>query len=161
MKRLLRAGICALVFATPLVGVGCAKPFEVYTPPGFIELENQAPSYEYRATTPEGVVVGLQVIDLEGDNSGNLEFWTRALTLQTRDVSGYALLETRDVKSRDGTPGKELRFGHDEDSKPFLYRLTVYLKDKHLFLFESGGSKATFERYEKSVDWIGQTLRLK
>jgi len=156
MKHLLIACVCTVLFA-----VGCGKPFQVYTPPGFIELENQAPTYEYRATTPEGVVVGIQVVDLEGDNSGNLDFWTRALTLQMRDVSGYALLETVDVKSRDGTPGKQLRFGHDEDSKPFVYRLTVYVKDKRLFLFESGGTKGNFERYEKSVDWIGQNLRLK
>lgn len=159
MKRLLFPSIFALAFATSLAG--CSKPFQVYTPPGFIELQDQAPTYAYRATTPEGVVVGIQVIDLEGDNSGNLEFWTRALTLQMRDVSGYALLETRDVKSRDGTPGKQLRFGHDEDSKPFMYRLSVYLKDKHLFLFESGGAKGNFDRYEKNVEWIGDNLRFK
>ena len=158
MKRLLLS-LCALAFVTSLAG--CGRPFQVYTPPGFIELENQAPTYSYRATTPEGVVVGIQVIDLEGDNSGNLEFWTRALTLQMRDVSGYALLETRDVKSRDGTPGKQLRFGHDEDSKPFAYRLSVYVKDKHLFLFESGGAKGNFDRYEKNVEWIGDNLRFK
>lgn len=159
MKRLIFASSCAFAVAMSLMG--CGRPFQVYTPPGFIELENQAPTYAYRATTPEGVVVGIQVVDLEGDNSGNLDFWTRALTLQMRDVSGYALLATEDVKSRDGTPGKELRFGHDENSKPFVYRLTVYVKDKHLFLFESGGAKSNFERYEKSVDWIGQNLRLK
>jgi predicted small lipoprotein YifL len=158
MKRLLLT-LCALAVATSLAG--CGKPFQVYTPPGFIELQDQAPTYAYRATTPEGVVVGIQVIDLEGDNSGNLEFWTRALTLQMRDVSGYALLETRDVKSRDGTPGKQLRFGHDEDSKPFMYRLSVYLKEKHLFLFESGGAKGNFDRYEKNVEWIGDNLRFK
>lgn len=38
MKRLLLSGLCALAFAASTVG--CAKPFEVHTPPGFIELED-------------------------------------------------------------------------------------------------------------------------
>ncbi len=156
-----RALLVLLVCASVAFGAGCGKPFDVKTAPGFVELEHQAPTYQYRATAPEGVVVGLQVIDLEGDNSGDLAFWTRATTLQVRDVQGYALVETRDVKSRDGTPGKELRFGHDEDGKPYTYRLTLYVKEKRLFLFESGGSQANFEKYEKSVQWTADSLVLK
>lgn len=152
---------CFGILIVALFAAGCGKPFDVKTAPGFIELEHQAPTYQFRATAPEGVVVGLQVVDLEGDNGGDLAFWTRAITLQVRDVQGYALLETRDVKSRDGTPGKELRFGHDEDSKPFVYRLTVYVKDKHLFMLEAGGTRANFEKYEKSVQWMSDTLLLK
>ena len=54
-----------LVLATVLaLVVGCGRPFTIGTAPGFIELERQEPTYQYRATSPEGVVVGVQVIDL-------------------------------------------------------------------------------------------------
>ncbi|CAN5688828.1 hypothetical protein BH09MYX1_BH09MYX1_32410 [soil metagenome] len=159
MKKLLLPILLALGLA--VFAMGCGKPFDVKTAPGFIELEHQEPTYQYRATTPEGVVVGVQVIELEGDNAGDLAFWTRAITLQVRDVQGYALVETRDVKSRDGTPGKELRFGHDEDNKPFVYRLTVYVKQKRLFMVEAGGTLPNFDKYEKSVQWMSDTLLLK
>ena len=42
-----------------------------------------------------------------------------------RDVSGYALLDTKDATALDGTKGKALTFGHDEDGKPYLYLLTL------------------------------------
>ena len=150
----------ALLFSLGLA-LACGRPFDVKTSPGFVELEHQAPTYQYRATSPEGVVVGVRVIDLEGDNAGDLAFWTRALMLQLRDVRGYALVESKDVKSRDGTTGKELRFGHDEDGKAFVSRLELFVKDKRLFLFEAGGAQAQFDRYEKSVTWMQDTLLLK
>ncbi len=158
MKKLF--AIAVLTFAA-LSASACAKPYDIKTAPGFIELQNQGPTYAWRATAPEGVVMGLQVIDLEGDNPGDLGFWTRAITLQVRDVNGYALVSSRDLKSRDGTPGTELRFGHDEDNKPFVYRLTLFVKDKHLFMLEAGGSQASFDRYEKNVQWMTDTLYLK
>jgi hypothetical protein len=156
----MKKALLLLSFAALLLGA-CAKPYDVKTAPGFIELQNQGPTYAWRATAPEGVVTGLQVIDLEGDNPGDLGFWTRAITLQVRDVNGYALVGTRDVKSHDGTPGTELRFGHDEGSKPFVYRLTLFVKGKHLFMLEAGGSQASFDRYEKSVQWMADSLVLK
>ncbi len=139
----------------------CGRPFDIKTAPGFVELQNQEPNYAYRATTPEGVVVAVQVEDLEGDAPGDLAFWTRACTLQLRDVDGYALLETRDVKSADGVPGKQLRFGSDQGNKPFAYWLTLYIVDKRLFLVESGGAKPAVERYAQSLEWMNQSVRVR
>jgi hypothetical protein len=39
----------------------CGKPFDVKTAPGFVALEGQS-QHEYRATTPEGVVMGVRVV---------------------------------------------------------------------------------------------------
>ncbi|MBL8612415.1 MAG: serine/threonine protein kinase [Myxococcales bacterium] len=137
---------------------GCGRPFKIQTAPGFIELENQA-EYAYRATTPEGVVVAVRVVDDE--SRGDIDFWTKALVLQLRDVSGYALLSTKEVTSLDGTKGKELRFGHDEDNKPFVYVLSVYLAQGRLFLVEAGGSKEQMDRAQASVDWMMKSVKVK
>jgi hypothetical protein len=136
----------------------CGRPFDVKTAPGLVELDNQEPEYAYRAIAPEGVVLAVRVVDTKG--RGDLEFWTRATTLRMRQLSGYALLARSDVKSRDGTPGHELDFGHDQNGKPYLYALRVFVRDKRLFLVESGGPKTEVERYKSALDWMQASLKL-
>jgi hypothetical protein len=102
--------------------------------------------------------MAVRVVDTNG--RGDLEFWTRATTLRMRELDGYALLGTADVKSRDGTPGHELRFGHDENRKPYAYTLRVFVAKKRLFLVETGGPKAEVERYKAALDWMEATLKL-
>jgi hypothetical protein len=140
------------------LGVGCGRPFDVKTAPGFVPLENQT-SYAYRATTPEGVVFAVRVIDDE--NRGDLAFWTQAVTLQLRDVTGYALLASEEVVSRDGTKGRSLEFGHDEDGKPFAYWVAIFLAQDRLFIVEAGGSKSTFDVARPSIDWMLKSVRVR
>jgi hypothetical protein len=149
-----------LVFAL-LLGLVCCRPVDIKTAPGFLELKEESSSYAYRATTPEGVVVGVRVVDLEGEGSDDLAFWTRALTLQMRDVSGYALLETHDVQSLDGVKGRQLRFGHDESGKPYVYWLTFFTSGKKLVIVEAGGAKDKFDAAAPSVQWMVQSVRVK
>ena len=154
MKKLVAILVLALA--------ACGRPFDVKTAPGFLELkEADSSSYAYRATTPEGVVVGVRVVDVEGEGSHDLGFWTRALTLQLRDAGGYALLETRDVKSRDGVPGKQLRLGRDESGKPYVYWVTYFASDDHLIVAEAGGAKAQFDAAQSSVEWMLASLAVK
>ena len=141
--------------------VGCGKPFKVQTAPGFVELENQETwEYQYRATSPEGVVFAVKTIDVAEDKA-DLDFWTKAVTLQLRDVQGYALLDSKDITSLDGTKGKTLRFGHDEDGKPFDYWLTLYIAQSRLFLVEAGGAKDHFQRFQPSVEWMEKSVKVK
>jgi hypothetical protein len=148
------AGLMALATAA------CGRPFDVKTAGGFVELGGQAArGYRYRATTPEGVVVGVRVV--EDEERGDLAFWTRTLTLQLRDTTGYALLGTDDVASADGTRGKRLRFGHDEDGKPYLYQVTVYAAQSRVFLVESGGAKPLMEQALASIEGMERSVRVR
>jgi len=150
------AGLLGLAAVAGLAG--CGRPFDIKTANGLVELDNQEPEYGFRAMAPEGVVMGVRVIDTSGH--GDLEFWTRATTLRMRQLDGYALLGTADLKTRDGTPGHELRFGHDEKGKPYLYSLRILVKGKRLFLVETGGPQAEVERYKGALDWMESTLKL-
>ena len=120
-----------LAAACALGTAACGKPFDVKTAQGFVALENQQ-NYDWRATTPEGVVVGVRVV--EDEKRGDLAFWTQAVTLQLRDVTGYALLESVDTTSGDGTKGRLLKFGHDEDDKPYVYWVAIFPAQGRLFL---------------------------
>jgi len=155
MKKQLSFAFVALLLS---MIAGCGRPFDVKTAPGFVELENQT-QHSYRATTPEGIVMAVRVVDDE--KRGDLAFWTQAVTLQLRDVSGYALLSNDEVKSLDGTLGRRLEFGHDEDGKPYTYWVTIFLAQDRLYLVEAGGAKATFDRARPSIDWMTKSVRVR
>lgn len=155
MKRTI---LSVLLLVSALSATACGKPFDVKTASGFVELENQA-DYAYRSTTPEGVVFGIRVVPDE--KRGDLAFWSRALTLQMRDVSEYALLDTSDVKSLDGTAGKLLKFGHDEDAKPYSYWLAIFMAQDRLYLVEAGGSKEQTDRFRPQIEWMMKSVKVK
>ena len=151
----------AVVVFAALVALGtaaCGRSYDVAAAPGFVKLENTQPPYDWRAVAPDGVAVAMRVVPLE--DRADLAFWTHAVTLRMREMNGYALVDSRDVKSRDGTAGKELTFGHDESGKPFVYRVCLYLGQKRLFVVEAGGTKEQMDRYAASVDWMLATVRL-
>jgi hypothetical protein len=150
--------LASLLVLTAAGTAACGRPFDVKTAPGLVELENQEPTYQYRAIAPEGVVMAVRVIDVNG--RGDLEFWTRATALRMHQLDGYALLGRADVKSRDGASGRELRFGHDENGKPYLYTLRIFVANKRLFLVETGGPKTEMERYKGALDWMQASLKL-
>lgn len=129
---------------------GCGSSFAAATPPGFVELDDQE-TYDYRATSADGLVLAVREIDHEP--KGEVGFWTRAIENRMRQRGGYALLGTHDVKSKNGLDGKQLRFGHDESGTPHLYYVTLFLTEKRIFLLEAGGTKELMTRHADAVDW--------
>ena len=158
MKRPLSLIATVLAASLMLGTAACGTPFDIKTAPGFVALENQR-DFDWRATTPEGVVVAVRVV--EDENRGDLAFWTQAMTLQLRDVTGYALLDSADLVSGDGTKGRLLKFGHDEDGKPYAYWVAIYPAQSRLFVVEAGGQKDLFERARPSIEWTMKSLRVR
>lgn len=139
----------AVLFAMAAL-LGCGRPFVAATPKGFVDLGDRYGNDEYRATTAEGVVIGVRAY--KNDPEGDLSFWSRVTEKRLREA-GYALLGKSDVKSRDGLPGLQMRFGHDEGKDAHLYYLTVFVNDDHVFLHEAGGTKEQVERHQQQIDW--------
>lgn len=154
MKRL------ALALLLGLAPACYEGPVSVKTAPGFLELPEDD-TYAYRATTPEGVVLGVRVIDASGAGGRDLAFWTRALTAQLRDVRGYDLVGSADVRSRDGVPGKQLRFRHEERGETYDYWLTFFAPEDRLLLAEAGGVERRFEAAEPSIAWMLSSLEIR
>jgi hypothetical protein len=147
-----------LVLTWGTLAAGC-RPFQAATPAGFVTLADQEPYYDYRATTADGVVLGVRAIDNEP--YGDEGFWTQAISNRMRTLGGYALLETRPVTCQTGAAGKQLRFGHDEGSTPHLYHLTVFVTAKRIFLLEAGGPKEMVERDAAKLDAFVAQFRLR
>ena len=96
-------------------------------------------------------MLGIRAFDNEP--KGDLGFWSKVVESRMRESGGYALLEKRDVKARDGLPGLQMRFGHDEGRTPHLYYLTLFVDDDLVYLLEAGGTKAEVERQQAQIDW--------
>lgn len=144
---------CGLVL---VAATGCGAPFEAATPPGFVDLSDRYEDDEYRATTADGLVLGTRAF--ENDPPAELSFAVQATKNRMRELGGYSLIGERDVKARNGLPGKQLEFGHDEESTPHLYLLTLFVTEDYLFVLEAGGTKAQVDAGRAQIDWSVQNF---
>ena len=134
------------------LSIGCGQGFGITTPKGFAnlsEVERQYP-YDYRATSAEGVVLAVRRMPRE-PRDAEPSFWMEAVENELRLRGGYALLDKREVTAKNGTRGLRLRFGHDQDGKPYVYEVTLYVGAEHLVLVETGGRKDAYDRHEAAL----------
>jgi len=147
----------AIAVAAPILA-GCGRGFDVKTAPGFVPIKDDNQAYDWRAVVPEGVAVAVRAVPAE--DKTDVAFWERAVLLRTRELDGYALLHAADVRSADGTPGRELVFGHDEHGKPYVYRVRLLVRGSKLVVAEAGGAKDVMDKWQPSVDWMLASLRV-
>ncbi len=152
------APFCLLV-AFALATSACGRPFDIETPDGFVELEDQKPAFDYRATSVSGVVIAAKAIDSKDRN--DVEFWKDAIASRLRTVEGYSLLSEAAVTSVDGTPGHRLRFGRDEQGQPYEYWVTVFTAQDRIFVIEAGGSRQAFDGARKPVERYLASVRVR
>jgi len=157
VRNLMQKVAFLIVLLAAAASVGCGRPFDIKTPSEMLELKDQDPPFAYRAMTPDGVVVAMRVVD---DDRADLGFWEHAVTLRIRELAGYSLLHESDVTSHDGTKGKELVFGHDENGKPYVYKVRVFVAQGRVFVLEAGGAKPQMDRYTPVVDWTMNSVKV-
>jgi hypothetical protein len=149
-RSILTIGLLAVALSA-----GACRPFDINTPDSFVELEEANYSqFEYRATTADGVVVGVRALD--NDRRGTLSFWAEAVRNKLRDSRGYALIEETDVNARAGIPGKQLRMGRDDSGHTYRYWVTIFVRSEgrnpRVWVIEAGGEQAVFERRQAEIE---------
>lgn len=149
-NALLPALLCAMLLT------GCTT-FRMKAPDSMVVLnESEFSNYQWRSTTPDGVVLAVKVIEQsrkEGKNpSGTLDFWVEAIRLRLRTQAGYALIEEADVTAKTGEKGKQLRFGRDDNGTPHVYWVTLFRTDKFVHVIEAGGKRDLFEKQQKAIE---------
>jgi hypothetical protein len=155
MKRLLLAAALAFLAA----GAGC-KPVIARPAAGFVEIADDA-NYDFRAVAPEGVAVAARAVKLGDRDPMDVAFWERSVGLRMRELDGYALLGAKDVAGADGVHGREMTFGHDEDNKPYVYRVRVFVVGKKLLVVEAGGSREQMDRMAGAVDQMLAQIKVR
>jgi len=153
----MRASQTVLLIAVAASLWACGRPFDVKTSARFVELEEES-AYDYRATTADGVVVGIRAVEIDPDRGGNLTFWVEAVEQRMRRIGGYALLGKSDVRAGK-LHGKQIRFGRDEGDRPYRYNVTLFIDDDYLYVVEAGGAQEAFEHAQADVQRLIGTLR--
>lgn len=151
------AGFCAL-------GVGCQK-YSIDTPTAMVELDESRYSvYDYRATTPDGVIMSSRVIE-QGPGrevpQGTLDFWADAFRLRMRTGQAYALVDEEEIRSADGTPGLLMHFGRDIGSEPYVYNVAIFTTARHLHVVEYGGRSTLVDEHAESLERALRSYRVR
>jgi hypothetical protein len=146
--------LLALLCASALTG---CTTFKMTAPDSMVVLnEPEYSNYQWRSTTPDGVILAVKVIEQskeEGKNpSGTLDFWTEAIRLRLRTQSGYALTGETDVTAKTGEKGKQLRFGRDDNGTPHVYWVTLFRTKRFVHVVEAGGKRDLFEKQQKAIE---------
>lgn len=152
------ARLMLLALTAGLFVMGCGSSFAMTSPDGFVELDEDNSSYDARFTSADGVVISVRAI--EHDPEGDLAFWMEAIETRIRMNGGYALLESKDVRSASGQSGKQLRFGRDQNGTPFKYWVTIFVTDDYIHLVEAGGRSEEFDAAEARVERAIEGLEL-
>lgn len=154
-----RFAALAAATALALAAVGCGRPFDIKTPPGFVELEEDRLDYDYRASSASGVVTALRVIDTKG--KGDLGFWSNVVDTRVREELGYAPFGETSLGEGGGAKGRLLRFGYEQGGRVYLYEIALFAGGDRLYVLEAGGRKDFFERQAESIAWQRRTFRPK
>lgn len=135
---------------------GCGAPFVIQTPPDMVEVTTERdPVFKYRATSMEGAVLGVRVLDEPagaGVESPGQTFWVDAIKRNLRLHKGYALVSEEAIQSANGVVGSLLKFGRDQRNESYTYWIAIFRTDRNLHLVDAGGRKDQFDKAIPSIE---------
>lgn len=146
-----------ILFLPILLGFssGC-KAAKLETPTGFAELEDQD-RYDYRATSAQGVVLGIR--NEPNEPNAGVDFWVAAIDARLRR-NGYVAHSTKLVNGTNGMLGKQIRYTREEELRLYAYWLTVFANGKRVFIVEAGGDEQYFKPAEKKIEQAVLSMKM-
>lgn len=159
MKKLL-SGLA--IASAVLSSVACGPHFTITAPKDFVVLEESIP-YEFRATTPDGLVLAVREFDNTKEH-GDMGFWIKAIENELRLDKGYALLGTTEIKTQSGLSGTQMLFGLDRENEAHEYLVVLFVTGKakgksRVYVVEAGGTAAQMQQSRKAITGAIQGLR--
>jgi hypothetical protein len=148
MRSLTLAALASLSLAAAACGPKLAPP------PSFASIDGA--DYDYRATTPQGVVVAVR--KEPNDPRADLEFWSRAVDLRLKR-DGYARATEAKVKTDRGLDGVEMSYARQNEGRTYRYEVAVFVDGKKLYLVEAGGDAEDFDPARNDVERAIRSLK--
>lgn len=133
---------CAALLVAAALDLGCGPSANVATPPGFAVLKDQK-EYVYRATSAEGVVLGIRAE--KNDPFGNLDFWADALDRTLRRSGYVADGNAVPVRSASGLPGRIHKYTREQNGRANRFWIGVFVTEKRVWVVEAGGDADRFK----------------
>lgn len=144
-----------LVACALLSGTACGPRFQITAPRGFVVLDQSEP-YDFRATTPDGLVLAVREFE-NTKEYGDLSFWVEAIQNELRLDKGYALIRESDIKTTSGLAGKSMHFGLDRENEAHEYLVVIFVTGRaksksRVYVIEAGGTAAQLQESRQSID---------
>lgn len=154
MNHLRTAALLLALSAT----AACGPSVTLQTPSGFAVLEDQK-EYLYRATSAEGVVLGVRAE--KNEPRGNIDFWADALDRQLRRGGYVADGDMKEVHTKTGLTGREVRYTRVENGRKYRFWMTVFVTEKRVWVVEAGGDADRFkEKMQLGVQQAIESIRV-
>jgi hypothetical protein len=144
------------VLSIALASAACTGP-ELAPPPAFAAVGGGA-GYDYRAATPQGIVVAVR--HEKNDPQADVGFWANAVDLRLKR-DGYTPSGESKVKTDRGLEGVELSYARTDQGRTYRYVVALFVKErremlvfkKHdLFVVEAGGDAEDFDPARADVE---------
>lgn len=150
-----------LLFGVLLFTSACAS-FKL-TPAADFAVMPSSGSYDLRAATAEGVVLGVR--DLPNRRPrGSLTFWSR-LVVRRLARDGYAIDEVRAVRTEGGLHGRQIRARREESGAVTHYWVTLFVEDggflgrNHVYCVEAAGEEEHFQSAQPAIERAIRSFR--
>jgi hypothetical protein len=148
----------AILLAISAFAAGCGPSVTLQTPPGFAVLDGQK-EYVYRATSAEGVVLGVRAE--KNEPKGNLDFWADALDRQLRRGGYVADGDPHEVRAATGVAGRIFKYTQAQGGRTHRFWMAVFVTDGNVWVVEAGGDAERFkEKAQKGVQRAIETLQI-
>ncbi len=114
-----RLGLLTSLFLVS-ASLGCVS---IDAPPSFLVIDDRG--HHTKMITADEAKFRIQ--ELDDDNRGSFDFWSKALRSNFVDKRGYTLLESNDVRDANGQPGLELLFEATTQGYTHRYLVTLFV----------------------------------
>ena len=148
MKRSTRnAFLAATLLAALVAGTGCKQ--HVKTPDEFAKMENPGYSFEFRAISPDEVVIGVQ--KKANEPKGDLTFWTSVWKDKFPPIKDYQFVETKDFETDAGRPASLLTYTSEEEDGLFRMMVGLVVVKKNIWILTAGGKDESVKSHEADI----------
>lgn len=145
MKRGIR-GI-GIVILLAMGGLVCrSADYRVTTPEGFAVFDRE--QHRYRAISSDGVVV--KVYAVANNPFGDAGMWGTAVEHYLKSM-GYQQIVKKEMATSENLKGLYMEYLYKYNAEDYIYSLALFLHDKDIYLFQSGGQKKYYDKRRSSI----------
>ncbi len=112
--------------------------------------------YDYRATTPRGVVIAARAE--KNSPRADIDFWSRAVDVRL-ERDGYAKASETPIVTDRGLPGVELHFARDQEGRAYDYVVALFVKERRVYVVEAAGDREDFAPAGAEIERAIRSLR--
>ena len=150
LRRSLLEVTLAALFA---LGAAACGP-KLAPPPSFGALDGGG--YDYRAATPQGVVVAAR--SEKNRPHADLAFWSRAVDARLAR-EGYVKGREAPIATDRGRKGVEMSYAREEGGRKYEYVVALFVADARVYVVEAAGDVEDFAPARGDVEQAIRSLR--